>query len=197
MPSADSCATVGSPLDFPSSNTGTMTQFSPGKSDRLRRTPAGFTALVLMDLDFAIRCPLVRPRMPHIRFLSVRSRLCSTLPSDAFARPCASLVLHLHQVGQETFTPQRSNMLGTHRDRGTPRGAAPPTPPGIRVAYLGGSTGLCFNAQDRGGAGRESRRHGCAVPSEPPDGLTCANTPSANRRQPPQGIAERLYGAAP
>jgi alpha-ketoglutarate-dependent taurine dioxygenase len=28
------------------------------------------------------------------------------------------------------------------RDRGTPHGAAPPTPPGIRVAYHGGSTGL-------------------------------------------------------
>src|SRR5438034_620785 len=28
------------------------------------------------------------------------------------------------------------------RDRGTPRGAAPPTPPGIRVAYHGGSIGL-------------------------------------------------------
>ena len=77
MPSADSCATVGSPLDFPSSSTGTMAQSSPGKFDRLHRTPAGSTALALMDLDFAIRRPLVRPRMPHIRFLSVRSRLCS------------------------------------------------------------------------------------------------------------------------
>jgi hypothetical protein len=28
------------------------------------------------------------------------------------------------------------------RDRGTPRGATPPTPPGIRVAYHGGSSGL-------------------------------------------------------
>src|SRR3954464_6052887 len=28
------------------------------------------------------------------------------------------------------------------RDRGAPRGAAPPTPPGIRVTYHGGSTGL-------------------------------------------------------
>ncbi len=28
------------------------------------------------------------------------------------------------------------------RDRGAPHGAAPPTPPGIRVAYHGGSTGL-------------------------------------------------------
>jgi homoserine O-acetyltransferase len=29
------------------------------------------------------------------------------------------------------------------RDRGTPRDATPPTPPGIRVTYHGGSTGLC------------------------------------------------------
>jgi hypothetical protein len=31
------------------------------------------------------------------------------------------------------------------RDRGTPRGATPPTPPGIRVAYHGGSTGLSWD----------------------------------------------------
>jgi hypothetical protein len=40
----------------------------------------------LMELDFAISGPLVQPRMPHIRFLFVRSRLCSTLPSDATSR---------------------------------------------------------------------------------------------------------------
>src|SRR5262249_10084649 len=114
MLSADSCATVGSPLDFPSSNnTGTMAQASPGKLDRLHRTPAGSTALALMDVDFAISGPLVRPRMPHIRFLFVRSRLCSTLPSNAFARPCAWLVLHLHRVGRGTLTPKLSNMPGT------------------------------------------------------------------------------------
>src|SRR5437879_330189 len=28
------------------------------------------------------------------------------------------------------------------RDGGTPRGATPPTPPGIRITYHGGSTGL-------------------------------------------------------
>jgi hypothetical protein len=35
------------------------------------------------------------------------------------------------------------------RDRGTPHGAAPPTPPGIRVAYHGGSIGLsgCRNIE--------------------------------------------------
>ena len=40
----------------------------------------------LVEMDFAISCPLVRPGMPHIRFLFVRSRLCSTLPSDATSR---------------------------------------------------------------------------------------------------------------
>ena len=29
-------------------------------------------------------------------------------------RPCASLTLHLHQVGSRTFTSKLSNMLGTH-----------------------------------------------------------------------------------
>ena len=31
------------------------------------------------------------------------------------------------------------------RDRGTPRDATPPTPPGIRVTYQGGSTGLSLD----------------------------------------------------
>src|SRR4051794_35604251 len=68
-----------------------------------------------MDMDFAISCSLVRPGLPHIRFLFVRSRLCSTLPSDPASRrrPCASLALHLHQVVQGTCTPRLSNMLGT------------------------------------------------------------------------------------
>src|ERR1700734_2079063 len=40
----------------------------------------------LMDMDFAISRPLVRPEMPDIRFLFVRPRFCSTLPSDATSR---------------------------------------------------------------------------------------------------------------
>src|SRR4051812_44352439 len=73
----------------------------------------------LMDVDFAVTCPLVRPGMPQIRFLFVRSRFCSTLLSDAASRrrPCASLALHLHQVVQGTCTPQLSNMLGTRVSR--------------------------------------------------------------------------------
>src|SRR5438045_4960172 len=68
-----------------------------------------------MDLDLATSCPLVRPALPRIRFLFVGSRLCSTLPSDGPSRfrPCALLVLHLHQVAQGTFTPKLSDMSDT------------------------------------------------------------------------------------
>jgi hypothetical protein len=68
-----------------------------------------------MEMDFANACPLVRPVLPRIRFLFVGSRLCSTLPSDGPSRfrPCASLVLHLHQVTQGTFTPKLSDMSDT------------------------------------------------------------------------------------
>ena len=68
-----------------------------------------------MDMDFATSCPLVRPVLPHIRLLFVRSRFRSTLPSDGPSRfrPCASLVLHLHQVAQGTFTPRLLDMPST------------------------------------------------------------------------------------
>src|SRR5437762_7431682 len=54
----------------------------------------------LMDMDFATSCPLVRPALPHIRFLFVGSRLCSTLPSDGPSRLrlCSLLVLRLCPV---------------------------------------------------------------------------------------------------
>ena len=35
------------------------------------------------------------------------------------------------------------------RDRGAPHDVAPPTPPGIRVTYLGGSIGLGFSMCSR------------------------------------------------
>jgi hypothetical protein len=68
-----------------------------------------------MDMDFATSCPLVRPVLPHIRLLFVRSRFRSTLPSDSPSRfrPCASFVLHLHQVAQGTFTPRLLDMPST------------------------------------------------------------------------------------
>ena len=54
-----------------------------------------------MDVGFAILCSLLRHRRPPIQFLFIGSRVCSTLLSDLASRlgPCASLILHLLQVG--------------------------------------------------------------------------------------------------
>ena len=70
-----------------------------------------------MDTDFVVNCPLVQHRMPHIRFLYIGSRICSTLLSDPASRrrSCASLRLHLHQVVKGTFTLELSNLLGTQK----------------------------------------------------------------------------------
>jgi hypothetical protein len=37
---------------------------------------------------------------------------------------------------------EKASIRRVDRDRGTPHGATPPTPPGIRVSYHGGSIGL-------------------------------------------------------
>src|SRR5262245_3654758 len=68
-----------------------------------------------------------------------------------------------------TITSELSHLCTAviDRDRGVPLGAAPPTPPGIRVAYLGGSTRLSFNLQCRCEAGREVRRRDSAGPFGP------------------------------
>src|SRR3954470_4436202 len=97
-----------------------------------------------------------------------------------------------HPTPDESLRCREVAKRTADRDRGAPRGAAPPTPPGIRFAYHGGSTGLSFSAQCRVGAARERRRHGCAVPFEPPDVLTFARTPSVNRQRPQQGTSGRL-----
>ena len=123
MPSADFCAAMGLPRGFLSP--------SPAWAGSTRRRPPEVSSTAfpahlpdlhprpLMDEDFAVSCPLVRPGLPHIRFLFVRSRFCSTLLSDPASRrrPCASLALHLHQVVQGTCTPKLSNMLGTQLNR--------------------------------------------------------------------------------
>lgn len=47
------------------------------------------------------------------------------------------------RTGSRTeFRDEASQITMIDRDRGTPRGAAPPTPPGIRITYHGGSAGL-------------------------------------------------------
>ena len=85
-------------------------------SDAFPAHPPDLPPRPLMTMDFAVLRPLVRPGRPRIRFLSIRSRLCSTLPSDPASRRrlCASLALRRHQAGQRTSTSKLPNMLGTH-----------------------------------------------------------------------------------
>ncbi|MGA9059904.1 MAG: hypothetical protein WB763_25720, partial [Terriglobia bacterium] len=84
-------------------------------STAFRAQPADLQPVPLMDRGFAVERPLARHRMPHIRFLFIGSRVCSTLLPDPASRRgrCASLSLHLHQVVKRTFTSKLSNMLGT------------------------------------------------------------------------------------
>src|SRR5260370_21954625 len=79
-----------------------------------------------MDVGFAIMCSLARHRRPQIQFLSIGSRVCSTLLSDLPSRfgPCASLSLRLHQTVKRTLTSKLSNMLGTYTTGVQRRGAA-------------------------------------------------------------------------
>src|SRR5271166_898460 len=118
MPSADFCAAVRGPrgsLSPPRFPGGTRRR-SPGVSPAVFLAhPPDLRSRPLMDMDFATSCPLVRPVLPRIRLLFVRSRFRSTLPSDGPSqfRPCASLVLHLHQVAQGTFTPRLLDMPST------------------------------------------------------------------------------------
>ncbi len=85
--------------------------------------PPNLQPMPLMDMDFVVSCQLVRCRMPHIGFLFIGSRFCSTLLSDPASRrrPCASLSLRLHQAVKRTFTFKLSNMLGTPKKRATLR----------------------------------------------------------------------------
>jgi len=76
-----------------------------------------------MDADFALQRRLVQHSAPHpvlvhraALLLHASFRLASRLP------PCASLTLHLHQVGWKTFTSELSSMLGTR----WPGGVSPP-----------------------------------------------------------------------
>jgi hypothetical protein len=92
-----------------------------------------------MDMGFIVICRLARHRMPRIWFLYIGSRLCSALLSDppSPGRPCASLSLHLHQVVKGTFTPELSNMLGTHKKGPLGSGPAKKKRPMTYVFFFG------------------------------------------------------------
>ena len=71
MPSADFCAAIKSPRGSLSSKSGTTAQISPGKFDRLPRTPAGSTALVFDGCGLRDQSP-ARPARDASYPVSVR-----------------------------------------------------------------------------------------------------------------------------
>ena len=101
MPAADFCCTVREDHSALSPGSGTCNRPPVISLTAFSTQPSDLQPVPLMDMDFAVIRQLVRHRMPHIRFLSIGSHLCSALPSDPASRrrPCASLTLHLHQVG--------------------------------------------------------------------------------------------------
>jgi hypothetical protein len=115
MPAADFCHTVRMNHSTLSSASGTCDRPPEVSSTAFNAQPPDLQPAPLMDLDFAVIGPLVRRRMPPIRFLFIDSRLCSTLLSDPASRrrPCASLSLLLHQDVKRTYTSKLLNMLGT------------------------------------------------------------------------------------
>ena len=92
-PSADFCRPVRTDCSFLSCDFTTNRRSPEVSSTAFRTQPPDLQPVPLMDVDFAINCPLVRHRMPHIRFLFIGSYVCSTLLSDPPSpeRPCASL----------------------------------------------------------------------------------------------------------
>jgi len=93
--SADFCRTVRVNCSTLSPDSGTC-----DRSPAIRRTafnaqPPDLPPAPLMVGGFVVSSQLARRRRPPIRFLSIGSHLCSTLPSDPASqrRPCASLSL--------------------------------------------------------------------------------------------------------
>ncbi len=120
MPSADFWQTIRNPRESLSPDSRTSARPPGVSSPAFSAQPLDLQPESLMDMGFTVICPLARLGMPCIQFLFVGSRLCSTLLSDTLSRdkcPCVSLRLHLHQVGEGTFTPKLVNMPSTQKRR--------------------------------------------------------------------------------
>src|SRR5262249_46050666 len=83
------------------------------------RTPAGSTALALDGYGLRGQSPA---RQARVASYPVSVRQVAVLLRTAFrphltVTPLCFASLHLHQVGQGTFTPKLSNMLGTRLNR--------------------------------------------------------------------------------
>lgn len=75
MPSADFCRLVRTDCSIPSLEFETGGRSPEVISTAFGTQPPNLQPVPLMDMDFAINCPLVRHRMPQIRFLYIGSYL--------------------------------------------------------------------------------------------------------------------------
>ena len=85
MPSADFCPAVRPPYGALSRRSDTA-QISWGKLSRLPCTVAGSTLRILDGYGLRGKWPARPTLAPYIRFLSIDSHVCSTLPSDLASR---------------------------------------------------------------------------------------------------------------
>jgi hypothetical protein len=95
-PTADFCGTIEMNRFTLSHDSVTCRRPPEVSSTAFDAQPPDLPPVSLMDMGFAIICPLARHRRPPIRFLFIGSRLCSTLLSGPASRrvlfhPCASL----------------------------------------------------------------------------------------------------------
>jgi hypothetical protein len=115
MPAADSCDAVRV-NHFTFSHGSVTRRRSPEvSSTAFRAPPPDLPPALLMDMGFAVMCPLAQRRRPHYLVLVHRLAPLLHASSDSASRrrPCASLSLLLHQDVKRTCTSKLLNMLGT------------------------------------------------------------------------------------
>jgi hypothetical protein len=154
MASADSWTAVRGPHDPLSPAAGTPPRPPEVSTAAFATHLPDLQPWPLMDMDFAIIGPLVRPNLPHIRFLSVRSWLCSTLPPDPASRrrPCAQLHpsppsgwvedFHLQAVVHARHTKKGGPYMTLPKKSNQGMGLILPHPP-TRQTQEPGASGRC------------------------------------------------------
>jgi hypothetical protein len=119
MPSADFCPAVRPSFDN-LSRVRDARQISWGKLNRLPCTAAGSTLRIFDGYGLRGKLPARPTLTPCTRFLSHRLALllhASFRPRLAAVALAFSLALHLHQVGQRTFTSRLLSMPSTRLNR--------------------------------------------------------------------------------
>jgi hypothetical protein len=86
MPAADFCRTVRVDRSTLGSDSETCGRPIGVSSTAVNAQLENLQPALLKDVDFAVTGQLVRRRRPHIRFLTIGSRHCSTPPSDPTSR---------------------------------------------------------------------------------------------------------------